>query len=83
MARTTLTSKGQITIPQTVRAALGLEQGDQLLIEATGDGFHATLVRRPRAAALQGILRSSVPYQGEEAEKVAVAEELARKHRSR
>lgn len=83
MARTTLTSKGQITIPQEVRTALGLQQGDQLLIEATEGGFHATVVRKPRAGDLQGILRGPVPYQGEEAERAAVAETLARKHGSR
>lgn len=83
MSRTTLTGKGQITIPQKVRAALGLEQGDQLLIEATDDGFHATLVRRSRAATLQGVLRSSVPYRGREAEEAAVAEALSRNDRSR
>lgn len=83
MARTTLTSKGQITIPQKVRAALGLEQGDQLLIEEVEGGFHATLVRKPRAAALQGILRGPVSYQGEAAERDTVAEALARKHRAR
>ncbi|WP_264776568.1 AbrB/MazE/SpoVT family DNA-binding domain-containing protein [Deinococcus aetherius] len=83
MARTTLTSKGRITIPQEVRTALGLEQGDQLVIEATEDGFHARVVRKPRAASLQGILRGAVAYEGEEAERAAVAEALARKHRLR
>lgn len=83
MVRTTITSKGQLTIPQEVRAALGLEQGDQLAIEVTEDGFHARVVRRPRAASLQGILRGPIAYQGEEAERAAVAEALARKHRPR
>ena len=30
MARATITSKGQVTIPARVRAALGVEAGDQL-----------------------------------------------------
>jgi antitoxin PrlF len=83
MARTTLTSKGQITIPLEVRAALGLERGDQLVIEATEGGFRATVVRKPRAAALRGILRGPVPYQGDEAERDAVAGALVHKHRAR
>ena len=82
MPRTVLTSKGQMTVPQEVRSALGLEMGDQLLIETTTTGFQATVVRRPRAAALQGILSGPVKYRGDAAEAQAVAEALAEKHRS-
>ena len=88
MPRTVLTSKGQMTVPQEVRSVLGLEMGDHLLIEATSTGFQATVVRRPRVAALQGILSGPVKYQGDAAEAQAMAEELAdkqalsKKHRS-
>ncbi len=80
MPRTTLTSKGQMTVPQEVRTALGLEMGDQLLIETTASGFQATVMRKLGAAALQGLLRGPVKYAGEEAERQAVAELLAEKH---
>ncbi|UJL48156.1 type II toxin-antitoxin system PrlF family antitoxin [Virgibacillus sp. NKC19-16] len=33
-----LTSKGQITVPKTVRQALNLEEGDQIIFEVEGDG---------------------------------------------
>ena len=33
MSKATLTSKGQITIPQEVRVQLGLKQGDQVSFE--------------------------------------------------
>ncbi len=79
MPRTTLTSKGQITVPQEVRTALKLSQGDQLQIEVLANGFEARVVRRPTAASLQGILKSEVPYQGQDAEEQAVADSLAEK----
>ena len=81
MPRTVLTSKGQVTVPQEVRSTLGLEMGDQLLIQTTSTGFQATVVRRPRAVALQGILSGLVKYQGDAAEAEAVAEALSKKHR--
>ncbi|TSA86723.1 AbrB/MazE/SpoVT family DNA-binding domain-containing protein [Deinococcus detaillensis] len=79
MSRTTMTSKGQITVPHEIRAALKLVQGDQLQIEVVSNGFEARLVRRPTAASLQGILKSEIPYQSQEAERQAVAEALAEK----
>lgn len=85
MPRAVLTSKGQMTVPHEVRAALSLEMGDQLLIETTENGFQATVVRRPTAAslqgALQGALKGSVKYVGQEAERLAVAAALAEKLR--
>ena len=45
MPRATLTSKGQITIPQEVRKRLGLQQGDQVEF-ITEDGV--TVVRPVR-----------------------------------
>jgi AbrB family looped-hinge helix DNA binding protein len=35
----TVTSKGQVTIPAAVRAALGLHQGDRIDFVETEDGF--------------------------------------------
>ena len=79
MPRTVLTSKGQMTVPQEVRVALGLEMGDQLLIETTETGFRATVVRRPSVASLQGLLKGPVKYVSREAERLAVDEALAEK----
>lgn len=42
----TMTSKGQVTIPRTVRDTLGLEQGDPILFEER-DGF-IIIRKRPR-----------------------------------
>jgi AbrB family looped-hinge helix DNA binding protein len=35
---TTVTSKGQVTIPKEVRDSLGIKPGTQVIIEATGNG---------------------------------------------
>lgn len=38
MPKTTLTSKGQVTIPKEIRQRLGLKQGDQLNFRFDGAG---------------------------------------------
>ena len=55
--QTTLTSKGQMTLPSAVRARLGLEAGDQLLVTVQ-DNDTIILKRRPTASvtALRGLL---------------------------
>lgn len=42
----TLTSKGQVTLPVDIRRALRLEQGDKVVFEAQGDTV--TLRRAPK-----------------------------------
>ena len=44
MARTTLRAKGQLTLPEEIRAAAHLEEGDLLDAEMTEDG----ILLRPR-----------------------------------
>ncbi len=41
-----LTSKAQTTVPQAVRAALGLSEGDELLYEIDGDRVVLKKARR-------------------------------------
>lgn len=52
-----MTSKGQITIPKSVRDALSLEDGDALVFRVEGD--RAVLARTPDLLALAGSI--SVP----------------------
>ena len=79
---TTLTRKGQVTIPVDVRRALDLEQGDRVAVERQGD---AVVMRRCQGVADQtaGIL---APYRRQrvltaeeepDAFERAVAEEVA------
>lgn len=47
MATSTLTSKGQITLPQAVRNALGLEAGDKVdFVEDDAGGFRVLALRK-------------------------------------
>ena len=39
MARTTLRAKGQLTLPEDIRSAARLEEGDLLEVEITPDGI--------------------------------------------
>jgi AbrB family looped-hinge helix DNA binding protein len=56
MHYSTISRRGQTTIPKAVRDALGLKPGDQILYEVQGD--HVTLCKRPTALSLKGCLAS-------------------------
>jgi len=53
----TVTKKGQTTIPGAVRQALRIQPGDRLQYEIDGD--QVTFRRHPGAMALKGILSSN------------------------
>ena len=55
-AGATVTAKGQVTIPATVRRALGLDQGDELIfeIDSSPDSPTARLRKAADFAALAG-----------------------------
>jgi AbrB family looped-hinge helix DNA binding protein len=55
MARATITSKGQITIPKEVRERLGLETGDRIEIYVEPDG-RAVIERTLKLEELADIL---------------------------
>ncbi|MFB6296041.1 MAG: AbrB/MazE/SpoVT family DNA-binding domain-containing protein [Halobacteriales archaeon] len=50
---TRITRKGQVTIPKALREEYGLEEGDELLWEDSGDGI---LVRKATRSAGRGML---------------------------
>jgi AbrB family looped-hinge helix DNA binding protein len=60
MPSTTLTSKGQITVPKAIRERLGLEEGDVLDFVVTEDGG-VTVRPRGRRAGAGGVLRDLAP----------------------
>ena len=53
----TVTKKGQTTIPGAIREALRIQPGDRLQYEIDGD--KVTFRRHPGAMALKGVLSSS------------------------
>jgi AbrB family looped-hinge helix DNA binding protein len=57
MLRSTVTKKGQTTIPGAVRAALHIQPGDRL--EYAIEGSQATIRVQPGTRALKGALASS------------------------
>jgi len=57
MLHSTVTKKGQTTIPGAVRKALHIQPGDRL--EYVLEGDHAVLRVHPGLAALKGALSSS------------------------
>jgi antitoxin PrlF len=56
MAHSTVTSKGQTTIPGKVRKALEIKPGDRL--EYVVEGDHATIRVHPGTRSLKGALAS-------------------------
>ena len=60
MSTATMTSKGQITIPAIVRAALGVEAGDRVeFVEVEPGRFELVAATQP-VTALKGLVRKPV-----------------------
>lgn len=60
MAESTVTSKGQITIPKVVRERLHLEPGDKVYFDMREDGTVSLLTRRHPIEGLFGLLKDRV-----------------------
>lgn len=52
-----VTSKGQVTVPKAVRAALGINEGDEVLFRV--EGSRAVLARTPDFLSLAGSITVS------------------------
>lgn len=72
MVKTTLSSKGQVTIPKEVREFLGVKAGDGVRFEIRGDEVVIRPVRRQSLESLMGSLKSEVAWRGREAEREAM-----------
>ena len=80
--QTTLTSKGQMTLPSAVRTRLGLEAGDHLLVTVQDDD--TIVLKRPPAASvtsLRGLLSKPKRARTLQEMDAGIAAHLAAKHR--
>lgn len=57
MTEATLTSKGQITIPAEIRAALGLNTGERVVFTQLDDGTTVMRAKTRSISELQGLLK--------------------------
>ena len=60
MAESTVTSKGQITIPKAVRERLHLEPGDKVYFDVHVDGSVSLITRKHPVESLFGLLKPKV-----------------------
>lgn len=74
MHTTTLTQKGQVTIPESVRRALNLKPRDRVLIALDGDRAVLIPLRQRSLSQLRGALPATVPFPGHQ----QVREEIRR-----
>jgi antitoxin PrlF len=58
MAESTMTTKGQITIPKVVREALHLEVGDKVYFDVKDDGSVVLMARNQPVESLFGMLKT-------------------------
>ncbi|HET7771443.1 MAG TPA: AbrB/MazE/SpoVT family DNA-binding domain-containing protein [Chloroflexota bacterium] len=78
MATATVTSKGQITLPKSVRDELGVITGDQVVFVMEGKGVSLHAVPRGSLSALRGVAKGRRAYPGRPAERNAARDEAAR-----
>lgn len=57
MTEATLTSKGQITIPAEIRAALGLNTGERVVFTQLDDGTTVMRAKTRSITELRGLLK--------------------------
>lgn len=70
-ARTRIGAGGRIVIPQPMREALGVKEGDDLLLEVDESGLHVRSVRHAVKLAQQTIAKYVKPGRSLAAELIA------------
>ena len=58
MSEATVTSKGQITIPADIRAALGLATGERVVFTQLADGTTVIRAKKRSFMSLKGLLKT-------------------------
>jgi len=87
MVRAKITSKGQVTLPVTIRRRYGLEPGDEIAFRLDQSGFRIFPVKKRRLTEFRGVFPATRPFPGKDAIRREVgrmlAEELEQKIRRR
>jgi AbrB family looped-hinge helix DNA binding protein len=77
MALARVTTKGQVTIPATIRKALDIEEGDQLVFELVkGEEARVRVVKHRNLMDLYGALPATRPFPGKKAVREEIGKEL-------
>jgi antitoxin PrlF len=74
-----VTAKGQVTIPRSIREALQIEQGDQLVFRQEGERVLLIPLRRRPLSELLGALPASRPDPGIDRVRRTVRQEIGRR----
>lgn len=77
MIATTITQKGQVTIPVNIRKKLGVETGQRVVFEERGDEVVVKAV--PDFLSLMGSIKTKIKYDKRKARK-AVGDYLAKRY---
>lgn len=78
MNTSTISSKGQLTIPKRIREQLDLKEGDQVVIVAEDERIALYPIRRRGLRGVRGALAGLRPYPGRDTEREAAMREAAR-----
>lgn len=78
MATATITSKGQVTIPASVRLALGLESGSRIEFIETEKGKFSIVPANNSILELKGMLRKPAKAVSIDAMNMAIAKQGAK-----
>ena len=81
----TVTSKGQVTVPESVRLFLGIVPGDRLYFEVEPEKKAVRIRRAPLSVVeeLAGSLHSSVPYTDISIAREKVGKEIGKYYESK
>lgn len=80
MSQAKLTSKGQITLPKTVRKHLGVDTGDKLEFIIDPDGKVVVSAKTTDIKQIYGIVKTKKHVTVEEM-KIAIRKKAARRHK--
>lgn len=80
MDKATVTGKGQVTLPRSIRERLSIEAGDKLIFDIEEDELRVRVIHGRGIRELFDALPGVHAYAGEEAEARALREGIGKEH---